>query len=53
LRDTLASVVHDPRNRAICEPLLLGAVELADESAYAVVLEYEREAERLGYPALV
>jgi ABC-type phosphate/phosphonate transport system substrate-binding protein len=53
LRDTLASVVHDPRYRAICEPLLLGAVELADESAYAIVLEYEREAERLGYPALV
>lgn len=53
LRETLANVVHDPRNRAICEPLLLGAVELADESAYAIVLEYERESEALGYPALV
>ena len=53
LREALASTIHDPRNREICEPLLLGAVELADESAYAIVLEYEREAERLGYPALL
>jgi ABC-type phosphate/phosphonate transport system substrate-binding protein len=53
LRQTLASVVHDPRNRAICEPLLLGAIELADESAYSIVLDYERESEALGYPALV
>jgi ABC-type phosphate/phosphonate transport system substrate-binding protein len=53
LRDTLASFVHDPSNREICEPLLLGAVELADESAYEIVLRYERESEQLGYPALV
>jgi ABC-type phosphate/phosphonate transport system substrate-binding protein len=52
LRETLASVVHDPHNRAICEPLLLGAIELADESAYSIVLDYERESEALGYPVL-
>ncbi|HEY1728958.1 MAG TPA: PhnD/SsuA/transferrin family substrate-binding protein [Candidatus Baltobacteraceae bacterium] len=53
LRQTLTSVIHDPQGREICEPLMLGAVELADESAYAVVLEYEREAELIGYPALL
>jgi ABC-type phosphate/phosphonate transport system substrate-binding protein len=53
LREALASAVHDPHNREICERLLLGSVEIADESAYAIVLEYEREAERLGYPALL
>ena len=53
LREALASAIHDPHNREICEPLMLGAVEIADESAYAIVLEYEREAERLGYPVLL
>jgi ABC-type phosphate/phosphonate transport system substrate-binding protein len=52
LRDALASAVHDPHHREICEPLLLGAVEITDESAYAVVLDYERESEALGYPIL-
>ncbi|MGA3037814.1 MAG: PhnD/SsuA/transferrin family substrate-binding protein [Vulcanimicrobiaceae bacterium] len=52
LREALAHTIHDPANREICEPLLLGAVEIADESTYAIVLDYERESEALGYPVL-
>ena len=52
LREALASAVHDPNNGEICEQLLLRDVEIADESVYAMVLDYERESEALGYPAL-
>ena len=49
LRESLTDVA---RNRELCDSLLIGAVELADESAYGIVLQYEREAEALGYPIL-
>ena len=52
LRRALMAVTRDSRYAALREELFLQDVSLANEDAYAVVFELEREAQRLGYPIL-
>ena len=52
----LAGALHvfavDPAFAAVREPLFLADVEPCGIDAYGVVMAYERDAERLGYPVL-
>jgi len=53
LREVLLEVMHDFRHVELREALLLDDVKLAGDDDYNTVLDYEREAKRLGYPVLV
>ena len=52
LRAALRSVVHEERYRAIREGLMLADIVDVPEARYRALLDYEREAAALGYPAL-
>lgn len=52
LRQALLSVAREGRHAELRDALLLSDVVLANADAYALVLDYEREARRRGYPVL-
>lgn len=52
LRRALVELMKNKRYAEVREALFLRGVEWCDEHAYDIVLEYEREAQRLGYPNL-
>lgn len=50
--DALAEIAHYPQHAVLRKALLLDDVTLSDESAHAIVMRYEHEADALGYPML-
>jgi ABC-type phosphate/phosphonate transport system substrate-binding protein len=52
LRAALRSVAHEERYRVIREGLMLADIVDVPEARYRALLDYEREAAALGYPAL-
>ncbi len=52
LRAALRIVVHEQRYRAVREGLMLADIVDVPEARYRALLDYEREAGALGYPAL-
>ena len=52
LRAALRDVLDDPAHAQVRAALFLGDVAFTDESAYAPVMTYEREAIAFGYPVL-
>jgi len=52
LRAALRIVVHEQRYRAVREGLMLADIVDVPEARYRALLDYEREAAALGYPAL-
>jgi ABC-type phosphate/phosphonate transport system substrate-binding protein len=52
LRHALNSVVCKPEYASARDALFLTGIDFCGEDAYAVVLDYERDAQRLGYPEL-
>lgn len=52
LERTLHALTVDPAFSAVREPLFLAGMEPCDTTAYDVVMDYERDAVRLGYPVL-
>jgi len=53
LRDALRETLADPALASTCVALLLAGIVPAEKADYAVVLDYEAEARRLGYAELV
>lgn len=53
LRRALSEFMKSATYAAVREALFLAGLELCDERAYDVVMEYEREARDLGYPAIL
>ena len=52
LRRALSCVIADPRHATTCRTLRLRAVAPPEGSDYGLLLRYEQEAARLGYPEL-
>jgi len=52
LRQALGNVVRNPAYASVCEALFLADITFCSEDAYAIVLDYERDAQRLGYAEL-
>jgi len=52
LRRVLAEVMRCELYAPVREALFLESVDFCDEDAYGVVMEYEGDAQRLGYPVL-
>ena len=52
IREAVCEIARDSQYATLREALLLGDVTVADDGAYAIVMEYERDAELLGYPIL-
>jgi hypothetical protein len=52
LRAALAAIMGDPALAASREALFLSGVVPANADAYAIVLDYEAAARRLGYAVL-
>ncbi len=52
MRGAIADVMHAPEHAAIRDALLLVDVAPCDERAYAIVMDYEREAAARGYREL-
>ena len=52
LRDSLRSVVTDPKHRTLMTSLMLEDVQILPADAYDRVSEIEHKAIALGYPAL-
>jgi hypothetical protein len=52
LRTVLRILVHDARYQAVRTGLLLSDIVDLPDTAYRRLLDYEREAGELGYPAL-
>ncbi len=52
LRDGLSAFFTDPAHAHTRAALFLGGIAFCDESDYDVVMEYERAAQRNGYPVL-
>ena len=52
LRAALREVVANDALAPVRDALFLAGIDYCDESAYDVLMDYERDAARLGYPAL-
>jgi len=52
LRNALSAFTRDAVYAPIREALFLGGVDSCSDDAYEVVMDYERDARRLGYPLL-
>lgn len=52
LRAALRTLAHEPRYAAIRQELMLADIVDVPDAAYRGLLDYEREAAELGYPAL-
>jgi ABC-type phosphate/phosphonate transport system substrate-binding protein len=52
IREALSEIARNPQYAQLRAALFLSDVAMADDRAYAVVVEYEREAQLLGYPVL-
>ncbi|MGA8383646.1 MAG: PhnD/SsuA/transferrin family substrate-binding protein [Stellaceae bacterium] len=52
LRAALLTLVHEPRYAAVRQGLMLADIVAVSDASYRGLLDYEREAAQLGYPAL-
>jgi ABC-type phosphate/phosphonate transport system substrate-binding protein len=52
LRAALRRLVHEERYRVVREGLMLADIVDVPEARYRALLDYEREAAALGYPAM-
>jgi ABC-type phosphate/phosphonate transport system substrate-binding protein len=52
LRSSLSDFMSNTAFAPIREALLLDGIDFCNEDAYRIVMEYERDAARLGYPVL-
>jgi ABC-type phosphate/phosphonate transport system substrate-binding protein len=52
LRESLDALFRDPATARVRETLGLTAVSMLNTSAYEPLVDYEKEAEDLGYPNL-
>jgi ABC-type phosphate/phosphonate transport system substrate-binding protein len=53
LRTALRTIAREPRYEAVRGGLVLTDIVDVPDSAYRALLDYEREAAALGYPALL